>query len=92
VTPPEDPPVRLREADVVWRTVDDEVIVLDTRTWSYVSVNDTGGVLWDSLVAGATVGELAAKLSAAFGIDEATARADAGNFVDALDRHGLLER
>ena len=83
--------VRLREADVVWRTVEDEVIVLDTRTWSYVSVNDTGGVLWESVVAGATVDDLAGKLVDAFGIDRKTARADVATFVDALAEHGLIE-
>jgi hypothetical protein len=84
--------IRLRESDVIWRAVEDEVIVLDRRGWSYISINDSGGVLWPRLVQGATIAQLAATLVETFGIEPDRARADADAFVSALAEHDLIER
>jgi hypothetical protein len=67
-----------------------EVIVLDHRSWAYLSLNDSGAVLWTRLVDGATRSELAAALTGAFEVEEARARDDVDRFVETLVEHDLL--
>lgn len=76
---------------VPWREVEGEIVALDLRTSSYFGVNKTGTVLWPTLQEGATRAELVARLTASFGIDEATAAADLDAFLVSLRERGLLE-
>jgi hypothetical protein len=81
--------IRLRE-DVIWRAVESEVIVLDRRTWSYLSINRTGAVLWPHVVKGVSRDRLADALVREFDLDAGRARAEVDDFVSQLEQHGLL--
>ena len=83
--------VRLRSKDVSWRTVGDQVIVLDGRNWAYLSVNEAGERLWAMLDDGATRESMAAALVAEYGIGEDQARSDVDEFLAGLRRHDLIE-
>lgn len=83
--------LRLREDDLTWRVVDGEVVLLDGRDWSYLSVNPTGERLWRRLADGATVTDLEDELTRAFGIDRERARSDVERFLAGLRQHDLLE-
>jgi len=83
--------VKLRADDVVWRQVGDEVMILDTASSEYLSVNRTGAVLWPLLLEGCTRQGLATALVEQFQLDEATASADAGNFLASLAALKLIE-
>ena len=48
--------LRLRESDLAWRTVDDEMIAIDVRDSTYLTANDSGALLWNALAAGTTRG------------------------------------
>ena len=82
--------IRLRSEDLTWRAVDGEVIVLDRRNWGYITINDSGALLWDRLAQGATEADLVVALTEAFAVDPADARADVERFVGALREHDLL--
>ena len=82
---------RLRSDALEWREVEGEIVALDLRTSRYLSVNQTGAVLWHSLAAGATQEQLASKLVDEFGIDTATASADLDSFLESLTEQDLLE-
>jgi hypothetical protein len=84
-------PIRVRTEAVTWRLVDGEVIVLDRRSWDYISINDSGAVLWQRLVEGATTPELAAVLVGAYEVDEERAMRDAEAFVASLRERDLVE-
>ena len=81
---------RLRAVDLTWRVLDDEVVVLDLRTSSYFSVNDTGKVLWDVLVEGASEEQLVTVLVDRFEISEDVARRDVGAFLSLCSERELL--
>jgi Coenzyme PQQ synthesis protein D (PqqD) len=81
--------IRLRE-DLIWRAVEDEVIVLDRRTWSYLSVNPSGAFLWPRVVSGSSRDRLADALATEFGLDATRALAEVDDFVSKLEDHGLL--
>ena len=57
--------LRLRNDDLAWRTVDDEMIAIDVRDSTYLTANDSGALLWEALAAGATREALAGSLVAA---------------------------
>ena len=83
--------VRLRSADLEWRTVDGEVILLDVRTSRYFAANRTAAALWPVLVKGATRDELAAQVAVRYDISAGQATADVDALVAQLTEQGLLE-
>jgi hypothetical protein len=82
--------LRLRSEDLAWRMIDDEVVVVDMRTSTYLNTNGSGALLWRALVDGATYEDLAARLVEEFGIDADRAIADVDRFLDAVSSRGLL--
>lgn len=82
---------KLRQESVVWRQVGDEVMVLDTASSEYLSINKTGSVLWHLLKDGANLEQLASALMEEFGIDTSQATTDALAFVSSVRELGLLE-
>lgn len=56
-----------------------------------ITLNDSGELLWSKLSVGAEIEDLTALLVAEYGIDEATAKADAEEFVEKIKGAGFLE-
>ena len=83
--------VRLRSGDIVWRQVGDEVVVLDTSSSNYLSVNRSAAALWPLLVEGATPDVLANALASRYGIGQEQATTDVSALVLSLEQLGLLE-
>ncbi len=83
-------PLDLAEENLIWREVDGQVIVLDKRTWSYLSINDSGACLWREIARGATQAELIARLQEAYELDEQRATRDVDAFVSMMQAHGML--
>ncbi len=82
---------RLKQDDVEWRDVGDEIVALDVNSATYLSVNASGAVLWEAVTKGATRDELVERLQDHFGIDAQVAAADVDAFVAGLAERGLLE-
>ncbi len=55
-----------------------------------ISVNETGSFIWDQLEAPLTMEELTAKMTEQYGVDAATAAADAEKFVEVLRSVGAV--
>lgn len=85
-----EPSLQLRTQQLLWREVDDEIVVLDLSKSEYVSVNAAGRTLWLRLARGATRSELADELRQTYGLEPDVARRDADAFVAHLQRQGLL--
>jgi hypothetical protein len=83
---------RIRKDDLTWRVLNEEVVVLDLRTSVYLSVNNTGKILWDLLVEGANEEQLVRTLIDQFGVAEETARGDVGAFLSLCSDRDLLIR
>lgn len=82
--------LKLRPDAVAWLEIDGEIVALDHRTSTYLSVNRTGAVLWPALETGATHGELVDLLVQHFGVGAEAAAVDVDGFVAALANRGLL--
>ena len=79
------------KAGVEWQRVDDEIVVLDLNSSSYLAINDSGGALWPLIADGTTEPRLIDALTTRFGLDPARAQADVGAFVDRLRSLTLVE-
>lgn len=83
--------LKLRDDELSWRQVGDEVIVLDLRSNAYLSINETGTALWEMLVNGSTPATMSERLMSEFSVDEDRARADVEAFVAMLTERDLLQ-
>lgn len=82
--------VRLRPG-IEWRAVSGEVVALDLESSAYLSVNDTGSLLWPLVVTGATENQLVEALLSNFDVAGDQARADVAEFVARLRSLSLVE-
>lgn len=83
--------LKLRDADLSWRQIGDEVVVLDLRSNVYLSINQSGVALWGMLVDGGTPTTMAECLVSEFGVEPQRARVDVDAFVTMLSERGLLQ-
>ncbi|MEP7054599.1 MAG: PqqD family protein [Actinomycetota bacterium] len=83
--------LRLRQADLQWRSVEGEVVALDVSGSQYLGVNSSGAALWDLLAAGTTRVALVDHLAGSNGLDEETAQAHVDAFLAQLRAQDLIE-
>ncbi len=83
--------LRLRREDLTWSRVDDEIVVLDNRTWEYLTVSGSGTALWELLLEGADRPRLVEHLLATFEVAPDRATADVEGWLAKLADLGLLE-
>jgi hypothetical protein len=84
--------LQLRVDDVVWREVEDELIILELSTSVYLSLNGSARHLWEELATGTTIDRLVSVLTGEYGIDSELARGDAESFLSDLASRSLLLR
>jgi hypothetical protein len=83
-------PMRIRTEGLSWQQLEDEVVLLDLESGSYLRLNHSAAVLWTALAEGADVTELSGRLEREFGLPPEQATADAQAFVAELLTSGLL--
>lgn len=78
-------------AHVVFRSVGDDVVMLDLERGTYFSLNDTGGQVWLRLCAGETPQHAAEAIAATYEADPAVVGQDVETTVRQLLDAGLLQ-
>jgi hypothetical protein len=82
--------LRLKDDEIEWRTVEDEIVILHRGDWEYLTVNEAGTLLWSKLIDGATRTDLVSLLLAEYDIDEVRATDDVETFLALLSERDLL--
>jgi hypothetical protein len=82
--------LRLRTDDLEWREIDSDIVVLDGRDATYLTLNGSGALLWRMLAASTTRDDLVGALLETYQVEESTAAADADAFLMRLSEQGLL--
>ncbi len=82
--------LRLDNARITWRMVEDEAIAIDLESAQYLSINSSGVGLLERLANGTTYQEMIDHLQEQFGLDPETASRDTGAFVASLRELGLI--
>lgn len=83
--------IKLRIDELVWRTIEDEIVVLDTRASVYLTLKGSGAHLWPLLAAGAERDDLITTLIAKYGIPRERAARDVDTFLAGLTERQLLD-
>lgn len=81
---------QLRTEDVTWQALDEEIVVLDLRSSSYMRLNRTAATLWRLLARATSQEALETALVEEHGASEDQAARDTSAFLDDLRRRGLL--
>ena len=79
-----------RAADLPFRTLGEETVVVNTRTREVHVLNRTGTRIWALLSPARSLGELVSALSGEFELDVAAARAQVAAFMGELIDKGLV--
>lgn len=85
-----------RSKDYLLRTIAGETILIPTgaaarQLSGLVTLNELGAFIWQQLADDCTLDTIAARITAEYDVDDATARADAENFLQSLQEIGALE-
>lgn len=85
-----DTTLKLRNENLEWRQIDDEVVALDVRHAEYLGMEGSAAALWCALEPGASRAELTDLLVERYGIDAQRACTDVDAFIDDLTARELL--
>jgi coenzyme PQQ synthesis protein D (PqqD) len=83
--------VRRRSSGILASADGDNLVLLDLRNAKYLTLNPTGGFLWDALEQPKTVRDLVALVEQAYMIPEDQATQAVTAFLASLDARTLLE-
>jgi hypothetical protein len=75
---------------VFLQEVDDEIILLETKSEEYFSLNETGGIFYEVLKDEANLGKVVEELKDCFEVSQEQLQADLFAFVEALEKKGLV--
>ena len=83
-------PAYERPAEVLVRDLGDELVLLNTRSEQYHSLNDVGRRCYELLCDGRDVGAAADEIAAEYGVETRTVAGDLAELVPQLLAAGLL--
>ena len=81
---------RANSPHVISETIQGETIIIHLTTGTYYSLQGSGAEVWDAIAGGATAAEIAADLSARYGVAEAEAEAAVVSLLDDLQAEELV--
>jgi hypothetical protein len=76
--------------ELEWRDIEGEVVALDPRTATYLTVNQSGAELWSALASGASREQLIDLLMRKFAIPREEAATDVDAFIRMLAGRDML--
>lgn len=71
--------------------IDDEVIILDSNTQEYFTINQVGKDIWELLSKELTLEEVVTELMEIYDISKEQLESDVKNFIEALSQKGLIK-
>jgi hypothetical protein len=77
--------------DVVWRDLEDQVVILDVVSNQYFGLSGAGSAIWRSIAEHRSIDETVAQLQQEFDADPAQIRADLEALIKDLEGRGLLK-
>lgn len=82
----------MKRDDIIWRMVDDEVLLLDTCTGDYFCLNESGTRIWALFNENKTVDETAKIISDEYQISFEEAKSDVLELVNNLEESRIIEK
>jgi hypothetical protein len=82
----------IRSSEVIGAELERSLVLLHTRTWIYLELNDTGVEVWQQLEEPRTLGALVNGLLKEFEVDEIRCRRETHAFVEDLIAKQFIQR
>jgi hypothetical protein len=76
--------------EIIWKAVDGQILLLNPVTGFYFSLNDTAADIWNLLVAGKSLGAIAALLSEKYEMPPDVVEVDIKELVASLQSEKLI--
>lgn len=83
--------VVVRSHDQVTAVIEEESVVLSTRTWNYYAFNRVGNYIWHTIETPQSLSQIRDSLLNQFEIEVATCEQDVLSFVESLMHNELAE-
>ncbi len=83
--------IQRRSSGVLATEDGDDLVLLDLRSSTYLTLNRTGGLLWQAIAQPVELRDLVALVVSRYAVAEAEAEAAVSRFVESLAERGLLE-
>ena len=80
-----------RNAQVPWRLIEGEAILLDGVEGELIRLNQVGAEIWNAIDGTRTAQEIVDRICATFDVSQRQARRDVHRFLKHLLRHELVE-
>lgn len=76
---------------ILWRKVEDEVVILDIDSGYYYTLSETGVIIWEMLVDGKSPDEISSRIAEDYDVDKARAQADIKGILKNLEAENLVQ-
>ncbi|MFA7042859.1 MAG: PqqD family peptide modification chaperone [Bacteroidales bacterium] len=76
--------VQRKDSNLIISELDDDLIMMDMESGSYLSLNKTGRIIWEQLEQPVLVGDLIQQLMKRFSIDEKTCTTETIAFLNKI--------
>ncbi len=84
--------VLTRNSDILWKLIEDKVVLLDMDEGRAITLNEVGSHIWTALEKHKTEEELLKDITSAFDIDEETVRKDVFSFLNDMIKRDLIRQ
>src|SRR5436853_4787556 len=82
--------LRVNSPNVIYETIEGEVILIDLKTGTYYSLRDSGAAVWQAIEQGAGEDGIAAELRSRYDASEEEIRDAVRRLLDELEHEGLV--
>jgi Coenzyme PQQ synthesis protein D (PqqD) len=88
---PANEPCPKRRADLTYRTIDGETVILNREEGQLHQLNPTASFIWDCCDGNSNIAEIIDRLAGAYEVEPSTARKDVAEVLLKLQKSNLLE-
>src|SRR3954471_2180926 len=81
---------RVNSPNVIYETIEGEVILIDLKTGTYYSLRKVGAAIWQGIIAGADREQIAHELRRRYDASEDQTAPGVKTLIGELERHGLI--
>ncbi|MCK9625813.1 MAG: PqqD family peptide modification chaperone [Bacteroidales bacterium] len=82
--------VQRKDNDLIVSELDDDLVMMDIESGSYLSLNKTGRIIWEQLEQPVLVGNLIQHLMNRFSVDEKICTIETLDFLNKIERQKAL--
>jgi len=80
-----------KSSQAIWKSVDGKGVILNTKTASYCTVEETSLRVWELIEKGIIISELINTITDEYGVDRNIIKSDIAELLDSMRKDGIIE-